>query len=85
MVSCFMRKSFQTGLALFAPPELPLHPAMKGWGGLEALMDWGEGKAATGWPGYPALMLFRAALEGAALGGWMTFWRGRSARLRPST
>jgi IS5 family transposase len=68
-----MRKSFQTGPALFAPSELPLHPAMKALDGLEALVDWGEveallpqgeGKAATGRPGYPALMLFRALLLG---------------------
>ncbi len=46
---------------------------MKAQGGLEALVDWseveallprGEGKAATGRPGYPALMLFRALLLG---------------------
>ena len=46
---------------------------MKALGGLESLVDWGEveaflprcaGKAATGRPGYPALMLFRALLLG---------------------
>jgi IS5 family transposase len=68
-----MRKSFQTQPALFAPAELSEHPVMKSLDGLETLIDWGEiegllprgeGKAATGRPGYPALMLFRALLLG---------------------
>ena len=68
-----MRKSFQTQPALFAPADLLEHPAMKALDGLESLVDWGEvegllprgeGKLATGRPGYPALMLFRALLLG---------------------
>lgn len=34
------------------------------WGEVEALLPQGEGKAATGRPGYPALLLFRALLLG---------------------
>jgi transposase, IS5 family len=37
---------------------------MVDWGEIEALLPRGEGKAATGRPGYPALMLFRALLLG---------------------
>jgi transposase, IS5 family len=68
-----MRRSFQTQPVLFVPTELLDHPAMKALDGLETLVDWGEveallprgvGKAATGRPGYPALMLFRALLLG---------------------
>lgn len=73
MLCCFMRKSFQTQPALFVPAELLDHPAMRALDGLEGLVDWGaveallprgERKAATGRPGYPALMLFRALLLG---------------------
>lgn len=72
-----MRKSFLTQPALFAPAELLDHPAMKALDGLETLVDWGEieallprgeGKAATGRPGYPALLLLRALLLGQIYG-----------------
>ncbi len=73
LVSSLLRKSFQTQPALFAPAEVLEHPAVTALDGLEALVDRGEvaallprgeGKASTGRPGYPALMLFRALLLG---------------------
>jgi IS5 family transposase len=68
-----MRQSFQTQPALFVPPDIFEHPALKAlddvealldWGRLEALLPSGEEKRQTGRPGYPALTLFRALLLG---------------------
>ncbi len=78
-------------------PTRPVHPGQAagsprheghGWapepcglGATEALLLRGEGKAATGRPGYPALMLFRALLLGRMRAVWG--WEGAFAQPSP--
>ena len=68
-----MRKTFTTQSPLLIPPEVYEHAALRALDEVERLIDWsriepllpgGEGRRATGRPGYPALTLFRALLLG---------------------
>ena len=68
-----MRKTFTSQPVLFVPAELYQHEALRALDDVEALIDWsrierllleGDGKQATGRPGYPGLSLFRALLLG---------------------